>query len=65
MTCRHCEYEEAYLYDLDGFEVFRIGKLLYFTHEDKECCMEIIYCPFCGEKLRMKRKFIDDTEDWP
>lgn len=56
MSCEHCKYKEAYIYDVEECEIFRIGNLLYFRHTDHEGnedehCIEIIHCPWCGSKL--------------
>ena len=59
MTCEHCKYKEAYLYDADGCEIFRIENLLYFRYTDQagnedEYCIEILSCPWCGSRLTRK-----------
>ena len=59
MSCKHCKEKEAYLYyyeDNIECEIFRIKNYLYFKYIDingqiDKHVIEIIYCPWCGDKL--------------
>lgn len=56
MSCVHCKSKEAYLYDTDECDIFRIENILYFRYIDNDEYenvhgIEIIYCPWCGTKV--------------
>lgn len=56
MCCEHCKGKEAYIYDVEECEIFRIGNLLHFRYYNKDGyedvhSIEITHCPWCGSKL--------------